>query len=76
MAYRIKIERVDDGASEEGGSIRQTSGNNATPTTGETRTTTVVQMSEAQRNGLFTYIGLLQRGATTSSIETAIIAAE
>lgn len=76
MAYRIKIENVSNGASEEGDAIRQTSGNSAIPTTGEIKTCTIINMSEAQRNGLYTYIGLMQRGATTSAIETAITAAE
>lgn len=75
MDIKIVMSQVSDGASQEGNAIRQVSGSPGTPTSMDVQTSTVVNLSLAQFQGLISYIGLIQRGGTTSAIETAITGA-
>ena len=74
MAWKIILQPVSDGTMDTGDSITQVSGAAAIPNDG-TGTVTVIQPSAAQYQGLIDYIGLIKRGATTSTIESAVTGA-
>ena len=69
------MQQVSDGVQKGGNAIRQVSGNAGTPTSMDIPTDTVLNLSQVQYQGVVDYVGLIQRGANTSSIETAITAA-
>jgi len=76
LTYRIEIQPVSPGLSEEGDAITYyQSITDIVQSNPEVPTKTVVRCSAAQIQGIMRYIGIIRFGANTAAVETAIAGA-
>jgi hypothetical protein len=78
-AFRIRIDALSPGTTEEGAAITHVNvgggaNANAFRPNQEVPTSTVIQPTDAQIQGLMAYIAIIRDGTNTASAETAIAA--